>query len=489
MSEPPFGSAQNPVPPQQLTTPEGSTPPQNAPATDAPGSSFNSFGGQGAAPPLNSSPPQTVNWGTPQAAQNNPNAFPASQSYPNQGPPQNPVQPYPGGMPGQNPGPPFKKGGSGGFKAAEILLGVGCIGAILLALCGAGIWYFISKIPPTTSGPATPAASTTSTGASGDSTSTSAPPAGSAASSGTVTPPPAIESRESLHNLKQLGTAMIAYSQDNNDKFPPMDSAESVKKALFPYLKANSIFLVPSTLHPYQPNAALSGKTLSSVTNPAAVVAFYEPDADADGGRCVDFVDGHAKWIQPSEWDALKSAPSFTAAGSASSSNSAASSGSSSNSASSSSTPSTGDGSSRSPSSGDSSAQEALQALVQKTVSKFTLLTSSPDTAVIKNGGAKAAISATYSANNGVHIEHILIQWASYNSSDSFTNRVVDKFLADGYTMMDKKPLRIGNREVGKQMLLRKGDLEMILWTHQDKCFVAIGPPGDTLDFYKHTAY
>ena len=94
----------------------------------------------------------------------------------------------------------------------------------------------------------------------------------------------------SLSNLKQLGLAMTEYMQDNDEKLPPMKSADAAQKALFPYVKKEDVFQQPPIHEPYLPNTSLSGRPLASFNNPATMVVYYEADSGPDGMRAVLFL-------------------------------------------------------------------------------------------------------------------------------------------------------------------------------------------------------
>ncbi len=110
---------------------------------------------------------------------------------------------------------------------------------------------------------------------------------------------------QSLSNLKQLGTALMMYTQDYDEKFPPMKTPQAVKKAVLPYLRNESAFTNPITGKPYLPNVWLSGKSLASFASPALIVGFYEDAPAPDGTRAAAFADGHAKRFPEKNWSAI----------------------------------------------------------------------------------------------------------------------------------------------------------------------------------------
>jgi hypothetical protein len=102
--------------------------------------------------------------------------------------------------------------------------------------------------------------------------------------------------------LKLLGTALQQYIQDWDELLPPFDSTTAVHQALKPYSRAAGNFYHPQTGLPFLPNAILSRKKLAHITNPAAIVAFYEEPAAADGTRGLLFLSGRVKRIHEKEW-------------------------------------------------------------------------------------------------------------------------------------------------------------------------------------------
>ncbi len=113
---------------------------------------------------------------------------------------------------------------------------------------------------------------------------------------------------QSVTNLKQIGLGMVQYVQDNDEKYPPMQSAAIAQKAIYPYIKSDAIFLNPATHEPYRVNTSLSNQSLAVLDNPSNFVQYYEADAAADGLRAVLFADGHVKRLPDAEWRRLLAA-------------------------------------------------------------------------------------------------------------------------------------------------------------------------------------
>lgn len=111
----------------------------------------------------------------------------------------------------------------------------------------------------------------------------------------------------SLSQVRQLAVAIQMYVQDNNGKYPPLNSKRLMKDALKAYLgNAEQMFLTPGTQVQYQGNANLAGAKESDIKNPTEVVSVFEPTPWPDGMRVVGFVDGHAKLVGAEEWATLQ---------------------------------------------------------------------------------------------------------------------------------------------------------------------------------------
>ena len=117
-----------------------------------------------------------------------------------------------------------------------------------------------------------------------------------------------------LSNTKNLSLAMQMYLADNKDRFP---EADGWVEALAEYIRNESVLKCPEddseAACSYGMNAALSGKSVGDLENPAAVVMFYETaspgDSPAGGaedvvspprhpnGNSYGFADGHANTL------------------------------------------------------------------------------------------------------------------------------------------------------------------------------------------------
>jgi prepilin-type processing-associated H-X9-DG protein len=108
-------------------------------------------------------------------------------------------------------------------------------------------------------------------------------------------------------NAKQVMLGAIMYSQDYDEKYPPMTSEATFKKAVYPYLRSDSAFLDPVTNTPFELNPWLSRRSLSQIDSPATMVAIYS-DPHPDGSRVVGFADGHVKVLNGDDWAEAKAA-------------------------------------------------------------------------------------------------------------------------------------------------------------------------------------
>ncbi|HWD39334.1 MAG TPA: hypothetical protein VG944_10825 [Fimbriimonas sp.] len=106
-----------------------------------------------------------------------------------------------------------------------------------------------------------------------------------------------------LSNGKQIGLALLIYSNDYDDHFPKAQSTADVRKATLPYTKDPNIW---KTMNPrggeFRFAMNLAGVSATSIESPATTVLVYESNEWPDGRRTVVFADGHAKLVGHEEW-------------------------------------------------------------------------------------------------------------------------------------------------------------------------------------------
>lgn len=143
-------------------------------------------------------------------------------------------------------------------------------------------------------------------------------------------------------NLKQIALAMSMYTQDYDNRFPPMIAArrageirdpapnaiprlqpsgitisnnDPVQNRLAPYAESPQIFLQPVTKRPYLPNYKISRHFVEDVKDKTSTFLFYEEAPDADGMRNIAYVDGHVKAISEAEFQRQRKAQGISESG------------------------------------------------------------------------------------------------------------------------------------------------------------------------------
>jgi len=110
--------------------------------------------------------------------------------------------------------------------------------------------------------------------------------------------------RDCASNARQLAVAMLLYTQDYDERLPPMVDTAKVQAVLLPYVKDRIVFNCVVGGKPFHWNRAISAMPLSQIKNPAQTVLLYD-DAPHDGTRVVGFVDGHVVRMREEQFAAL----------------------------------------------------------------------------------------------------------------------------------------------------------------------------------------
>ena len=93
---------------------------------------------------------------------------------------------------------------------------------------------------------------------------------------------------------RQVALAVIQYTQDNDEIYPPMQSVSALQAAVYPFTHSHRIFNAPNG-QPFVPNAALSGVTISSIAAPATTVLLQDTAPYVDGIPTTAYLDGHVE--------------------------------------------------------------------------------------------------------------------------------------------------------------------------------------------------
>jgi hypothetical protein len=110
-----------------------------------------------------------------------------------------------------------------------------------------------------------------------------------------------------LYNIKQLSMAMLMYCADDDDMSIPYKQPKRWKEVIYPYVKSKEMFW---TLNPaggeIKINPCTCGVSTVSIPQPEATPVFYESLVWSDGKRAVSFWDGHAKFLDKTDWEKTK---------------------------------------------------------------------------------------------------------------------------------------------------------------------------------------
>jgi hypothetical protein len=110
-----------------------------------------------------------------------------------------------------------------------------------------------------------------------------------------------------LSNLKQVGTALMLFLSDYDDKLPYVQSTPQLFTFLNPYLKNEEVFKTKNPMGgSFRFNMSLAGVSVTDIENPASTPLVYESEAWPDGKRGICYADSHAKFVTADEWNAMQ---------------------------------------------------------------------------------------------------------------------------------------------------------------------------------------
>ena len=97
-----------------------------------------------------------------------------------------------------------------------------------------------------------------------------------------------------IAHARTVAIGVVQYVQDNTpDVYPPMHSEAEFEAAIYPYTQSHRAFINPVDGKPFALNAALSGVSASSITDPAHTVLFQSAGPLPNGYPVIAYADGH----------------------------------------------------------------------------------------------------------------------------------------------------------------------------------------------------
>jgi hypothetical protein len=96
-----------------------------------------------------------------------------------------------------------------------------------------------------------------------------------------------------VENVQELALAVDEYTQDYDERLPPMATQHQFRTSVFPYVRDPSTFICPVTMRPYTPNATVSGQSLASIQNPYSTQLVADSIPHPDGSVTTAFADFH----------------------------------------------------------------------------------------------------------------------------------------------------------------------------------------------------
>ncbi len=117
------------------------------------------------------------------------------------------------------------------------------------------------------------------------------------------------EDADRLQNAESAAIAILMYTGDHDEIYPPAESTAAAKAAALPYLKDAKLWPNPGPDgRRLLFNTALSRKSLASIEAPAETLLLWDDRPGPDGKYAVAFADGHARLVDTGEWQLLQDA-------------------------------------------------------------------------------------------------------------------------------------------------------------------------------------
>jgi type II secretory pathway pseudopilin PulG len=105
---------------------------------------------------------------------------------------------------------------------------------------------------------------------------------------------------QAISNLKLAATAVIVYTADYDDRFPPtMGENRALTQSLSPYLKSQNVMVIEDT--PIDGNPNLASKKSTDVEFPQSTIMLYCIPEAIRNSAFVAATDGSAKRVEPND--------------------------------------------------------------------------------------------------------------------------------------------------------------------------------------------
>lgn len=106
-----------------------------------------------------------------------------------------------------------------------------------------------------------------------------------------------------MSHAKQIAVGLLIYCSDYDDISPWAQDTATVQAITFPYIKNKDVW---QTMNPagsvFEFNTVAGGVNMAHMSNPSALVMYWETKPWPDGTRIVAYWDGHVKLSSEAEW-------------------------------------------------------------------------------------------------------------------------------------------------------------------------------------------